>query len=37
MPALHCARTKRGVDTMNCGAPMTGNRRRSRNISGMGI
>ena len=37
MPALHCASTRRGVETMNCGAPMTGNRRRSRKISGMGI
>ena len=27
MPALHCARTNRGVDTMNIGAPMTGKRK----------
>src|SRR3984957_15288424 len=37
MPALHCASTKRGVETMNMGAPMTGNRRRSRKRSGIGI
>src|SRR5580698_3146112 len=37
MPALHCARTRRGVETMNIGAPMTGRRKRPRKISGMGM
>src|SRR3984957_7982800 len=37
MPALHCASTRRGVDTMNIGAPITGSRRRPCRISGMGI
>src|SRR5258708_38685693 len=37
MPALHCASTRRGVDTMNMGAPMTGSRKRPCRISGMGI
>ena len=37
MPALHCASTSLGVETMNIGAPMTGKRSRPRSISGMGI
>jgi hypothetical protein len=36
MPALHCARTKLGVDTMNMGAPITGIRNRPCSKLGMG-
>ena len=30
MPALHCAMTRSGPDTMKSGAPMTGRRRREK-------
>jgi hypothetical protein len=37
MPALHCATTSSGVDTMNIGEPMIGRRSRPSRVFGKAI